>query len=195
MGISPKRTSDRLLEDPSRLRLGILAWLLLSVLYGLAAFIGGLNGLGAVTQPYLPIPAEKYYLWMGPFTPVIFLVVFALLAGLIQLGSRFFAGRGAFEDTFVSVVFSFWLPLFVTMWLFEMPVLVFFPELRRSGLGGLGYLPEWADTLRQVLGILWAVIVLILSIRAVQKISLPKAAAVTIAAMLPVTIVMLTYIR
>jgi len=195
MAIFPRRTTERLLSDTSRLRIGIVAWLLLSLLYGLVAFVGGLNGFGAVITPSLAIPARDYYLWMGPLTPVIFLVIFVLLAGMIQLGSKLLAGAGTFEDTFVIVVLAFWLPMFVTMWLFEMPMFVFFPALRRSALGGLGYLPEWLDTFRLIAGMIWIIVVLTLSARVVQRISLPRAAMLTAIAMLPTIAVMLTYIR
>jgi len=195
MAIFPRRTTERLISDTSRLRIGVVAWLLLSFLYGLVAFIGGLNGFGAVIPPSLAIPAQDYYFWMGPLTPVVYLVSFVLLAGLIQLGGKLLAGAGTFEDTFTTVVLAFWLPMFVTMWLLEMPMLVFFPALRRSALGGLGYLPEWLDTLRLIAGMIWIIVVVALSARVVQRISLPKAAMLTAIAMVPTMAVLLTFIR
>jgi hypothetical protein len=191
----PLRFTEKWLQDSIRFRMGVIAWLFISILYGIATYIGGLNGLGAITTPFIPIPADDYYIWIGPFTPIIFLLVFIVLAGFIQLGSNFIGGKGAFEDTFVSVVSAFWLPTIITLWLFEMPVLVFFPSLRRSELGGLGYIPEWLDTGRQIVGLIWIIIVLILSIRIVHKISLPRSIILVIISMIPTTVVMLTYIR
>jgi len=167
----------------------------ISLLHGGAAFIGGLNGFGSVTPPVLPIPAQDYYLWMGPLTPLIYFVVLTPLAGIIQLGGKLFGGKGAFEDILVVVAFTFWLPVFITMWLFEMPVFVFFPDCRRSALGGLGYLPERLDILRQIAGMLWIVIALTFSVKTAQWISFLKAAALIILAMIPTIAIILTYIR
>jgi hypothetical protein len=195
IAIWPRSTTEKLLNDPRRLQMGTIAWLLLSCLYGMVAYVGGLNGLGAVTPPFLPIPAAQYYLWMGPLTPIIYLVVYVLLAGMIELGSKLVGGIGNFEDTFSVVALGHCLPIFLTMWLFEMPVLVFWPGWRRSALGGLGYMPEWLDSGRQVVGVLWVVIILILAVGRVQRISLWKSGGLVLAAMIPTVIVMLTYIR
>jgi len=195
MAVRPGRTTGRLLVDRGRLRYGICAWLIISIAYGLVAWIGGMNGLGAVVRPWLPIPAERYYLWMGPFTPLIYLVNFLLLAGSLQLLAKIVRGQGSFEDTFVVVALTFFLPVFLTMWAFEMPVLVFFPQWRRTELGGLGYLPVWADSARQGIGLLWIVVTLTIAVSRVQRISMWRAIPITAVAALLAWSVTLTYLR
>ena len=68
--------------------------------------------------------------------------------------SRLVNGRGSFEDTFVVVSLTFCFPVFLTVWVFETPLLVFFPKWRRTELGGLGVIPAWLDTGRQIVGVL-----------------------------------------
>lgn len=61
MSVLPSRATDRLLGDPQHLRHGVVAWLLIGILYGLTALTGGLNGFGAVLAPWVPIPAAVHY--------------------------------------------------------------------------------------------------------------------------------------
>ena len=191
----PGKTTGELLDDPDRLRHGVAAWLIVGFIYGSVAMIGGLNGLGPTVEPFLPISSEKYYLWMGVFTPLIYLVNFLILAGLIQLLTRLAGGQGHFEDTFTVVALTFFTPVLLTMWVFEMPILVFFPSLRRSELGGFGYMPEWLDTTRQVVGVLWILVTLIVAVAQVHRISKWKSLVITIIASIPAWAVMLTYLR
>ncbi len=162
---------------------------------GSVAIVGFANGLGPVVEPWLPIPARQYYLWMGLFTPLIYLVNFLILAGIVQLLSRLVRGQGSFEDTFVVVSLAFSFPAFMTMWVFETPVLVFFPECRRAELGGLAYLPEWLDTGRQILGALWIVVILVAAISRVQRVSLLRSSLIVVPAFALAWAVMLTYLR
>ncbi len=154
-----------------------------------------MNGLGPVVEPYLPIPSEQYYVWMGALTPLIYLVNFLLLAGLIQLLAKLAGGTGQYEDTFVVVALTFFTPVLLTMWVFEMPILVFFPDLRRGELGGLGYLPPWLDAARQAVGVLWILLTLIAAVARVHQISSRKSAAITFIAFVPAWAVTLTYLR
>jgi hypothetical protein len=195
IAVRPSHTTEELVNDPHRLRHGITSWLIISFIYGLVAFIGGLNGLGTVVEPWLPIPARQYYLWMGPLSPLIYIVNFLILAGIIQLLSKLVNGQGSFEDTFAVVSLTFFLPVFLTMWVFETPLLVFFPEWRRTELGGPGYIPECLDTGRQIVGVLWILAILVTAVSRVQRIALWKSAIVVALAAVPAWAVMLTYLR
>jgi hypothetical protein len=195
IAVRPSHTTEDLINDPHRLRHGITSWLIISFIYGLVAFIGGLNGLGAVVEPWLPISSGRYYLWMGPLTPLIYIVNFLILAGIIQLLSKLVNGRGSFEDTFTVVSLTFFFPVFLTMWVFETPVLVFFPGWRRTALGGLGYIPEWLDTGRQIVGVLWIFASLVTAVSRVQGIALWKSAIIIVLAAIPAWAIMLTYLR
>ncbi len=72
---------------------------------------------------------------MGPLTPVIYLLHFLVLAGALQLLGKLVGGQGTFEDDFSVVSLTCFLPVFVTMWVFDTPLLVFFPGLPRTDLG------------------------------------------------------------
>ena len=81
----PARTTEKLLTDSARLRHAVTAWMAISLIYGAVAFVGGLRGFGAMVEPFLPLSAKEYYLWMAPLTPLIYLLNFLLFAGLVQL--------------------------------------------------------------------------------------------------------------
>ncbi len=195
IAVTPQRATGRLLGEPGRLRHGVVAWILLGVAYGLVAFVGGLNGIGAYAEPWLPIPADTYYLWMGPLTPAIYLLHFIVLSGLIQLGGKLVGGRGTFEDTFTVVSLTFFFPVLITMWVIETPYLVFFPAWRRDELGGIGFLPEWLDIGRQLLGVAWILVILTVAVSRVQRLRPARAAAITLLASIPAWLVTLTYLR
>jgi hypothetical protein len=173
----------------------VVCWVFISVIDGVVAFVGGLNGIGAYTEPSLRVPADTYYLWMGPLTPAIYLLHFVVLSGLIQLGSQLVGGRGRFEDTFTVVSLTFFLPVFLTMWVPETPYLVFFPECQRDAAGGLGYLPAWLDAGRQVIGVVWILVILTLAVSSVQSVGPSRSLALTLLASIPAWAVTLTYLR
>jgi hypothetical protein len=195
IAFSPAETTDELLTTEDHVRHAVGAWLWISVLYGLAAFIGGLHGLGPVVEPTIPLPRETYYLWLGPLTPLLYLVNFVLFAGLVQLLSRLVGGEGGFEATFSVVALAFVFPVFLTMWLFEAPVLILFPHCARSEMGGLAYLPVWADAARQVFGLAWVLLATILAVGRVQRIPVLRSIAVTLFSAIPAWMVTLTYLR
>jgi hypothetical protein len=195
IAFSPGPTTERLLLDPRRLRHGVVAWAIIGVIYGAVAFIGGLNGFGPMVEPLLRVPAESYYLWMGALTPAIYLLHFLVLAGLAHLLARGVRGTGSFDDTFSVVSLTFFLPVFVTMWVFEAPALVFLSGPDVAEAGHLPYLPLWLDAGRQLVGVLWILAILIVALARVQRISLARSLAVTLAATIPAWGVTLTYLR
>ena len=200
IAIRPGRTVARLLADPARLRHAIWAWLFIGVIYGLPVFIGGLFGTSNIwVEPYLPIPAKDYYLWMGPATPLIFLLDFLIFAGTVQLLCRLAGGSARFEDTFAVSALTFVLPVFLTMWLLELPVLLFFPGRHAVEVWSLGYLHgEMAaglDSVRQIAGTLWVMIARTVAVARLHGLPLPKAIPITIVASVFALAVVLTYLR
>ncbi len=59
IAIRPYRTTKRLISDPSRFRVGLTAWFLISIIYCVAVFIGGFNGYEPVVKPFLPIDSVR----------------------------------------------------------------------------------------------------------------------------------------
>jgi hypothetical protein len=66
----------------------------------------------------LNIPAEVYYFWQIFFALPVFALGWILAAGVFQLASRWFKGKGTFEDSLAILGFAIALPSFVT-WLPE----------------------------------------------------------------------------
>ncbi len=96
----PRRTFEALMTDARRLRFGLLALLITVVLYTLVYVfltIGG--GAPSAFTPFLAIPKEVYYFYNQFFLAPSLFMGWILAAGVAQLLSRFFSGKGSFEDT------------------------------------------------------------------------------------------------
>jgi len=195
IGFRPRRAAEQLLADPGHLQHGVTAWLWIGLIYGLTAFVGGLNGVGASTEPSLRLPSARYYLWMGPATPLLYLLNFLVIAGSIHLLAKLAKGRGSYEQTFAVTALTFVLPVVLTMWVFEMPLLVFFPHLQPKVPGGLWILPAWFNNGRQWFGLIWIFFILGIATSRVQRLSIWKALPITLAAFIFGWAVELTYLR
>jgi hypothetical protein len=96
----PARTFEALLADERRLKFGLLALLIGVVLYTLVYVfltIGG--GAPSSFTPWLAIPKEVYYYYNRFFLAPSMFMGWILAAGVAQLLSRPFGGKGSFEDT------------------------------------------------------------------------------------------------
>mmetsp|Transcript_19117 Transcript_19117/g.34621 ORF Transcript_19117/g.34621 Transcript_19117/m.34621 type:complete len:215 (+) Transcript_19117:55-699(+) len=97
--IRPRRTFDVLVRDRRRLRFGLLAMLITIFQYTLVYVfltIGG--GAPSTFTPWLAIPAEVYYMYNQFFLAPSMFAGWVLAAGIAQLLSRLFSGKGSFED-------------------------------------------------------------------------------------------------
>lgn len=97
--LRPRRTFEALLADDRRLKFGLLALLISVVLYTLVYVfltIGG--GAPSSFTPFLAIPKEVYYSYNRFFLAPSMFMGWILAAGVAQLLSRPFAGKGSFED-------------------------------------------------------------------------------------------------
>jgi hypothetical protein len=103
----PRRTFDALLADSRRLRFGLLALSINAVLYTLVYIFLSLGG-GAPSSftPWLAIPAEVYYHYNRFFLAPSMFMCWILAAGVAQLLSRPFSGKGSFEDTLSMLGFA-----------------------------------------------------------------------------------------
>jgi len=96
----PRRTFDALLGDGRRLKFGLLALSINALLYTLVYVFLSLGG-GAPSSfaPWLAIPSEVYYQYNRFFLAPSMFGCWILAAGVAQLLSRIFSGKGNFEDT------------------------------------------------------------------------------------------------
>ncbi len=192
VAFTPRRATERLLGDPRRLAYGTSAWLFIGIVYGLAALIGGLRGAAPVVDPWIPMPGD-YYVGMGLITPVLYLLYFTLLAGLLQLLGRVVKAAGTYEDCFSIATLTFTLPVLVTMWIFEAPALLFMSAQRLQAQDW--YLPAWFDTARQIIGVAWVFVVLVQAVATLQRVTIRKAALLSLLASVPAWATMLVFLR
>jgi len=97
--LRPRRTFDALLADERRLRFGFLALLISVVLYTLVyVFLTMSGGAPSSFTPFLAIPKDVYYQYDRFILAPSMFMCWILTAGVAQLLSRPFAGKGSFED-------------------------------------------------------------------------------------------------
>jgi hypothetical protein len=98
--LRPRRTFDALMADSRRLRYGSIAITISAVLYTLVYVFLNLGG-GAPSSftPWLAIPKEVYYHYNLFFLAPSMFLAWILAAGVAQLLSKPFSGKGTFEDT------------------------------------------------------------------------------------------------
>ena len=96
----PRRTFDALMEDSQRLRFGFFAISISVVLYMLVYVFLSMRGAAPSSFTlFLAIPKDVYYQYNLFFlTPSMF-GCWILAAGVAQILSHAFSGRGSFEDT------------------------------------------------------------------------------------------------
>jgi|GEM_PF-1277163 len=191
----PAERLRQLLEDQRRVLYGFLSLLLLGILYTITIYIGYRNGFGAVVKPFLVIPAEDYYLWETFFALPVFIIIAIVFAGIVRLLALTVNGNGSFEDIFSVYCISITLPMFLTMWLPESTLMIFFPSLRATELGGFKIIPIWLDILRQVGGVVWPLVITIIGIKRSEQINWRKSILIAIVAFISTALFMVIFIR
>lgn len=98
--LRPRRTFDALMTDNRRLKFGLLALSINAVLYTLVyVFLTISGGAPSSFTPWLAIPKNVYYFYdQFMLVPSMF-AAWILAAGVAQLLSHLFSGKGSFEDT------------------------------------------------------------------------------------------------
>jgi hypothetical protein len=171
--VRPRKTFEQLLADPRRLTYGIGALLLIGVLYTLTVAGLALAGATIVVPAWIAIPADRYYYWEIFFGAPVYFAGWILAAGIVQLLSKPFGGRGSFEQSLAVLGFALTLPGFVT-WI---------PETVETGflLTGAMTQPEWLELIErpgpwkvifqiyQVVALGWYLVLFPLAVRAVQR--------------------------
>jgi hypothetical protein len=135
--LRPRRTFDALMADPRRLRFGFFAVAIAAVLYTLIyVFLTMAGGAPSTFTPFLAIPKESYYSANRFILAPSMVMCWVLAAGVAQLLSRLFAGKGTFEDMLSLFGFSIGISTLIS-------ALHDFPD---SLLGALGVLDmKWYE--------------------------------------------------
>ena len=98
--LRPGRTFDVLMTDNRRLRFGFFALLISAVLYTFVyIFLTMGGGAPSSFTPFLAIPKEVYYQYDRFILAPSMIMCWILAAGVAQLLSHAFSGKGSFEDT------------------------------------------------------------------------------------------------
>ena len=129
--LRPRRTFDLLMMDSRRLKFGALAVAISAALYTLVYVfltIGG--GAPSAFKPFLAIPVDVYYSYDRFIVAPSMFACWILAAGVAQLLSHLFSGRGAFEDMLSALGFAIAIALLISM----------LHDLPESFLGAVGLL-------------------------------------------------------
>lgn len=114
--LAPRRTFDALMADDRRLKFGFLALSISIVLYTLVYVFLTMRGAAPSSfTPFLAIPREVYYQYDRFILAPSMLMSWILAAGVAQLLSRAFSGRGSFEDTLSVFGFAIGLSTMVSL--------------------------------------------------------------------------------
>lgn len=103
--ISPKRTFEALISDHRMVKLAFIAVAIPAVLYTFV-YIFLVFGGGQPFKPWLDIPLEIYYKYNVFFCAPSMFLGWILAAGVVQLLSRTFYGKGTFEQTLAVMGFG-----------------------------------------------------------------------------------------
>lgn len=176
-----------LMANPRRILYSLIIFLFLGAIYTLSVQLAYARGLGAAVEPFVKIPAGDYYYWQRFWQIPLFLVTSILFAETVRLLSVSVNGRGNFTDLFCLFCVAQTLPMFVTMWVPETIAFLFFP--------GKEIFPGWMDAARQITGIVWPLLITITGITIIEKIKWPFSLVFTLIAAIPVTGLMVLFIR
>jgi hypothetical protein len=105
--LRPRSTFEALMADRRRLIFGLLALSINIVLYTLVyIFLWSRHGAPSSFTPWLAIPKDVYYYYDQFMLAPSMLAAALLAAGVAQLLSRLFKGKGSFEDTLSAFGFA-----------------------------------------------------------------------------------------
>lgn len=105
--LAPRATFEALMRDERRLIFGTIAMAITIQLYTLVYIflsIGG--GAPSVLKPWLAIPAKVYYHYNEYLLAPSLFMGWILAAGVAQLLSRAYSGKGRFEDSLSALGFG-----------------------------------------------------------------------------------------
>jgi len=188
----PRKTSDRLAQDPRAAWIGLWWALVFLGAYSLTVLIYYLLGHEPVARGFLTVSPAKWYLVQTFTTIPVGLAGFLSLGALAHLIARAWGGTGSFEATFASQVLANVVPCILFMLIPELLLAPFFIAAGRTSLPW----PQWVETLRIfLLPLSWLYALSVLALARVQKIAWPKALLIVPVACIPLGLLMAVFIR
>lgn len=189
--IHPILTLKKFLIHEKRLSYSFITVLLFGIIYTIGVIFAYIfNQLPYGIEIILKIPIEKYYLYESFFLLPLTICTWILLAGLIQIISILFKGKGSFEDTLSLSG----LPYFVLI------IFMFIPDIIVDYLIPKSIVESYIfwniiNPARLLLVSIWIMIIHIIAVKEVQKLTNIKAIIVTMLSYIPYMAITLTYIR
>jgi hypothetical protein len=189
---APRRSVKAIAADPDARWLGLWLALIFLIAYSVTVFIFWLLGHQPVTQGWLPISPDKWYLVQTFTTIPIGLAGFLSFAALLYLLCSALGGRGSFDATLAVSTYCAIVPCIVLMLLLELlvaPIAILF------GMKAVPW-PEWVEILRTfVLPFAWIFALSSLALKKVHGTHPLVGLAFTVLAMIPTGIIMAVFIR
>ena len=190
--VAPKRTLERLADDPLVMWVGLWWALLFLFAYSVTVLVFWLLGHQPVSQGWLPIPPDRWYLVQTFTTIPVGLAGFFSYAGLLHLLCRSVGGKGSFEATFAAEMYCAIVPCVVFMLILEMLVA---PVAIALGMKAIPW-PNWVEVMRNfVLPFLWIFALSTLSLRTIHGMHPLVGLSFTLVALLPTGMIMAVFIR
>lgn len=184
---NPIKGINLISENKRKIIYSVIIFLFLGIIYTISVQLAYMKGLGANVEPFIKIPANEYYYWQRFFQIPFFFITSIIFAGTVRLLSVIFSGKGNYEDHFCIFAIAQTFPMFITMWIPETIYFVFF--------GKSTVMPVWFDISRQIIGIVWPLIIMIIGITIIEKIKWYYSTIVTLVASVPSVLLMIIFIR
>ena len=190
--VNPSRASGEIAQDKLGLWAGLWWVIIFCICYSVTVLILYLLGHVPVSEPFLTIPLEKWYLIQTITTLPIGLAGFLAYSGLAYLLCKLVRGKGEFDQTFASQAFTVHIPAFIFMWI---PETLLAPILIANGINALPW-PEWVENLRIfVFPFIWIFTISTIALSKIHNIQWWKSLIIVIISMIPTGGIMAVFIR
>jgi hypothetical protein len=189
---APGKAAEEVAADPHAAWVGL--WLALAFLgtYSVTVLIYYLLGHVPVTQGFLTVPRERWYLVQAMTTIPVGMAGFLSQAALAYLLCKAAGGTGSFDATFATQSYAMIIPCVVFMLSFELLVA---PFLIAAGASSLPW-PGWVEMLRVfVLPFAWIFLVASVTLARIHHLPWPACLGIAVLSILPTAVVMAVFIR
>jgi len=190
--VAPKRASNEIAEDRSGVWAGLWWVIIFCLCYSITVLIAYTLGQVPVTEPFLMIPLEKWYLIQTFTTLPVGLAGFLSYSGLTYLLCKAVRGSGDFDQTLASQAFTVHVPTFIFMWI---PETFLAPILIINGIDPFPW-PGWVENLRVfVLPFVWIFIISVIALSQIHNIRWWKSLIIVVVSLIPTAGLMAVFIR
>jgi len=190
--VNPARATEEISQDKSGLWIGLWWVIIFCLCYSVTVLIFYLLGHVPVSQPFLTIPLEKWYLVQTFTTLPVGVAGFFSYSGLAYILCKLAGGKGGFDQTLSSQAFTVHIPTFIFMWI---PETFLAPILIANGINVLPW-PDWIENLRVfVFPFTWIFIISTISLNTIHRITLWKSLIIILVSFIPTAGIMAVFIR